>query len=199
MQGSVSQYTNPWSPTRSAFSRKVYRYLLHYYICAYGLPCLCRHTSRNASCQNPPPRQRVGMLLCEYPRPLPPPHPPSPPPPSAPAATALLVFVCCRTDERLLELMMQSAPPTSHGSIFEVLDDNSRGRVRAEGKGVYRQARAVYSSARGGHYGGNTTVRTKCCVESLGDILFLGSIVGSDYNISPPCDGWVWMCANTVR
>lgn len=49
---------------------------------------------------------------------------------------------------------MQSAPPTSHESIFEVLDDNSRGRVRAEGKGVYRQARAVYSSAREGALGG---------------------------------------------
>lgn len=35
---------------------------------------------------------------------------------------------------------MESAPPTTHASIFEVLDDNSRGRVRAEGKGVYRQA-----------------------------------------------------------
>lgn len=40
---------------------------------------------------------------------------------------------------RLLEQMRQRAPPTSHGAIFEVLDDNSRGRVRAEGKGVYRQ------------------------------------------------------------
>ncbi|CAM9210540.1 unnamed protein product [Ectocarpus sp. 12 AP-2014] len=45
-----------------------------------------------------------------------------------------------RTDERLLEQMARSGPPTSHGAIFEVLDDNSRGRVRAEGKGVYRQA-----------------------------------------------------------
>eukprot|EP00903_Cladosiphon_okamuranus_P012066 g11327.t1 len=43
-------------------------------------------------------------------------------------------------DMRLLEQMTQRAPPTSHGAIFEVLDDNSRGRVRAEGKGVYRQA-----------------------------------------------------------
>eukprot|EP00752_Nemacystus_decipiens_P004160 g3806.t1 len=43
-------------------------------------------------------------------------------------------------DIRLLDKMRQRAPPTSHGAIFEVLDDNSRGRVRAEGKGVYRQA-----------------------------------------------------------
>ncbi|CAN0140320.1 unnamed protein product [Scytosiphon promiscuus] len=43
-------------------------------------------------------------------------------------------------DEHLLEKMRRSAPPRSHSAIFEVLEDASQGRVRAEGKGVYRQA-----------------------------------------------------------
>lgn len=50
----------------------------------------------------------------------------------------------CRTDELLLERMKRTAPPATHESVFEVLDDSSPARVRAEGKGVYRQVSKSY-------------------------------------------------------